>query len=157
MIKLTNTYTRINWVEVLTAGTSFGNEGTIYVGDTNQTWTAGVPQTANEIFATVPIGVCKNQGAFYTVPNGKKAYLLSHHVGIVGDYQVYGEYVITLRRLTSVTKSLTYFAASLNTVYREFSLPLVIPGKTDLILDLTMGATTIVTADGYMELLEVDD
>lgn len=57
---------RVNFVQVLTAGATGSNEGTIFVG--SGTVTAGTP--ANKRGA-IALGINKSQHGFYTVPNNK--------------------------------------------------------------------------------------
>ena len=69
-VNTTNSFYRINEVEVLTAGSGKTNAGNIYVG--TGTVTAGVPAT---IYGIAAAGYSHSFHGFYTVPANKKLYL----------------------------------------------------------------------------------
>ena len=61
---------RINDVRVYSLGTGAANAGDIYVYDSSDTVTAGVPQTATKIFHKITATENIGRGGFYTVPAG---------------------------------------------------------------------------------------
>lgn len=67
---LVGTAFRINDIRIKDFGTGLANAGDIYVYDSSDTVTAGVPQTATKIFHKIVAGENVSRGGFYTVPAG---------------------------------------------------------------------------------------
>lgn len=65
-----NTAYRINDIRVKSVGTGACNAGDIYVYDSSDTVTAGVPQTSTKIFHKLSATENVGRGFFYTVPAG---------------------------------------------------------------------------------------
>lgn len=65
-----NTYSAVNSMQVLTAGSSKKNDGDIWCG--NGTFTAGIPDTK---YHWMKAGNSRSKTACYTVPTGKKLWL----------------------------------------------------------------------------------
>lgn len=62
----TKYFLRVNYAEVLTAGSGGVNAGEVYIFDQSDTVTAGVPQTTTKIFGRIQAGYNQTQMAMYT-------------------------------------------------------------------------------------------
>jgi hypothetical protein len=67
-----NLYLRVNVCRLVSSGSSNSNEGIIYISDSTDTFTLGVPQT--RIYSTMPIGHSLTKNALFTIEAGKIAY-----------------------------------------------------------------------------------
>jgi hypothetical protein len=61
---------RINGSEVYTTGTGLANAGNIFVCDSTNTYTAGVPQTTTKVFDCILIGDNNDASSQFTMPVG---------------------------------------------------------------------------------------
>lgn len=83
-VNTTKQFLRVNGATVLTAGTSRGNEGTIYISNSTQVFTLGIPQTL--VYRSVGIDPLDNKGigvstpGTYTIPRGWTACPLNFKV-----------------------------------------------------------------------------
>lgn len=84
----TGTYTRVNRVKVITAGSGEANAGTLTVEHTT---------TSANVFATVPIGSNQSRVCAYTVPLGCTMMITSVHVSIARASGAAGSATISLR------------------------------------------------------------
>jgi len=72
---LTTALLRVNRMFVATAGSGLTNAGTVFLSSGAQT--TGTPDVATTIRATIGIGLSQTQQCIYTVPAGKKAFIMS--------------------------------------------------------------------------------
>jgi hypothetical protein len=103
------TYLRVNKVEVLTAGTGGVNAGELYVYDTSDTVTAGVPQTSTKIFGRIAAGLNITQMACYTTAANERL-LLTRVLGQLGDLTTtvkYGKIRVKVQKFGELAKFFT--------------------------------------------------
>lgn len=84
-VALTSAFTRIFRVRVLTVGTGGTNAGDLYVF--TGAATAGVPDTATEVYAKALVGTAESHAAIFRVPTGLTGYVMtiSGHGGDATD------------------------------------------------------------------------
>jgi hypothetical protein len=119
-VNSTNTFLRVNRMEVLTAGSSNGMEGTI-------TATIG----GNEQSRMEAEYDNQTLQANYTIPAGKTGYLTRIQATSTKDNKAAFVGLFT-RELNSVFKIKQLFEIYRNSVVVDFTVPLVIPEKTDI-------------------------
>jgi hypothetical protein len=123
-----NSYLRINYASVATAGSGLSAAGDIYIGD--GTVTAGVPATVYDI---IKFNYNNTLTGHYTVPAGHTAYLMQ---GLFSAGQAIGDTQIQGRLLASGIDGIRRTAAitTLNNGVADyqFEYPLAIPEKTDI-------------------------
>lgn len=74
-------YFRINRLTVITAGTTATNEGDIYIGDSADTFSVGVPDT--RVYCAIYAGEGNSQYGTYSVPAGKNLHFIrgNYYIG----------------------------------------------------------------------------
>lgn len=127
-VNTTQSFLRINYATVLTAGLGKTAAGTIYMGTGNVT--TGVP--AN-IYQSIPVGENNTVTGHYTVPAGHTAFILT---GSLSTGQVTGNNQVTGRLMTLNSDGIKRTAAITSITAGgkpyEFIAPIVIPEKTDI-------------------------
>jgi hypothetical protein len=136
----TATFFRVNRMYVATAGTTNTNEGDIYTSTGTQT--AGVPDTATTIQATIAAGEGQSEHAFYTIPAGKTGLLHSVHVSCHDNTN---NASIRIRTSENGGPWLVQdkFLVFQDTIDFHFDYPLVFNEKTDIEILATAGASTV--------------
>jgi hypothetical protein len=123
-----NSYLRINYATVATAGSGQSAAGDIYIG--TGTVTAGVPATVYDI---IKFNYNDTVTGHYTVPAGYTAYLMQ---GMFSAGQASGSTSIQGRLLTASADGIRRTAAitTLNNGVADyaFDFPIAIPEKTDI-------------------------
>jgi hypothetical protein len=124
----TTTFIRVFRAFVATAGSGGTAAGTIYVG--TGTVTTGVPAT---IYAAIPLGENQTQMALWTVPAGYTLYInggiFSAASNNVAQY-VLGKFVV--RPFGGVFRNVADITVNSNVFRYDWSVPLVVPEKTDI-------------------------
>ena len=141
----TNTFLRVNRMEVLTAGSSNGMEGTI-------TATIG----GNEQSRMEAEYDNQTLQANYTIPAGKTGYLTRIQATSTKDNKAAFVGLFT-RELNSVFKIKQLFEIYRNNVVVDFTVPLVIPEKTDVELRGKNEGTGNVSIGGTFDLILEDN
>lgn len=141
----TNTFLRVNRMEVLTAGSSNGMEGTI-------TATVG----GNEQSRMEAEYDNQTLQANYTIPAGKTGYLTRIQATSTKDNKAAFVGLFT-RELNSVFKIKQLFEIYRNNVVVDFTVPLVIPEKTDIELRGKNDASGQVSIGGTFDLILKDN
>jgi hypothetical protein len=117
-----NTYTSIQYMDALTAGSTEKNAGDIYVG--TGTITAGVPNTP---FAQIIAGQNQSLMGYYTIPSGYKGYLLAGSIssGTPSNGYVIGR--LKVRNGTNLVKTAAIVTFADGRREYEFDYPIYIP------------------------------
>jgi len=144
---------RINDIRITRWGTGVANVGVIYVYDSSDTVTAGVPQTPAKIFGRILAGVNVSRGAFYTVPAGCKLQLEKIRAGIndntttarAGSLAIKTFQLIGGRRIPSTIFVSGQIYNTAQPVTCDPSFPLVFDEKTDIVFQAQMSAVAVVT------------
>lgn len=145
---------RINDIRITSLGAGGQNAGDIYVYDTTDTVTAGVPQTATKIFHKIPATGNTSRGAFYTIPAGCKMQTQQVRGGFNDSTVTARAGVISLRYYKPVGTILapTYFplVGQVSLYHPSFSItpdfPVILDEKTDIVIQGTCSAAAIMTA-----------
>jgi hypothetical protein len=145
---------RINDIRITAWGTGAQNAGDIYVYDTTDAVTAGVPQTDTKIFHKIPATGNTPRGAFYTVPAGCSFQAQQVRGGFNDSSIVDRSGVISLRYYTDKAgiKIPTYFplVGQVNLRSPGFTItpdfPVIFDEKTDIVLQATCSGSAIMTA-----------
>jgi hypothetical protein len=143
---------RINDIRITRWGTGASNVGIIYVYDSSDTVTSGVPQTATKIFGRILAGANISRGAFYTVPAGCKLQLSNIRAGIndntttaragslsIKTFTLAGTRLVPSSIFVPGQISSTTPAMACSPVY-----PIVFDEKTDLVFQCTMSAASVI-------------
>lgn len=93
-VTTTTEFLHVNRVYILTAGSSATNEGDIYIADDVTDWTAGVPDTASAIEATIEDNHGQTQQAIYHIPAGYTAYITKGYVTAAAGKTVTFQFVL---------------------------------------------------------------
>jgi hypothetical protein len=145
---------RINDIRIKTFGTGLSNVGDIYVYDSSDTVTAGVPQTATKIFHRISAAANVARGAFYTVPAGCKMQTQQFRGGFNDTVTTSRAANLTIQFQDLVTGSLIgknfpiigQINSSQSTVSVLPDFPVVFDEKTDISLQVVASASSAVTA-----------
>ncbi len=141
-----NSYLRVNAMYVTAAGSSLANEGIIYASTGAQT--AGTPDVATTIRATIVALGGASRAAIYTVPAGKVAYVSRVFAATA---EVTDVLTVTLHSRTSgglfVVNDL--FTILANTIQIKHDVPLVFAAGTDLELFGDAAANTVDATGGF--------
>ncbi len=128
-----NTYTRINRMYILTAGSTGVNEGNI----------TATAQTDATVTAQMTAGYGQTFMAIWTVPAGKTAYLTQYYASVEKAAAAEGVAEMTLVAVynvdtaTKATRFKHYFGLDTNAtshVEHTFCIPEVYPEKTDVLM-----------------------
>ena len=123
-----NSYLRINYAAVATAGSGQSAAGDIYIG--TGTVTAGVPATVYEL---IKFNYNDTVTGHYTVPAGHTAYLLQ---GMFSAGQASGSTSIQGRLMTvgadGIRRTAAITTINNGTANYAFEFPIAIPEKTDI-------------------------
>jgi len=144
-VNSTNTFLRVNRMEVLTAGSSNGMEGTI-------TATIG----GNEQSRMEAEYDNQTLQANYTIPAGKTGYLTRIQATSTKDNKAAFVGLFT-RELNSIFKIKQLFEIYRNNVVVDFTVPLVIPEKTDIELRGKNEGSGNVSIGGTFDLILEDN
>ena len=117
-----NTYTSIQYVDGLTAGSGEKNAGDIYIG--TGTITAGVPAVT---YGQILAGQNQSLMGYYTIPNGYSGYLLSGSIssGTPSNGYVIGR--LKVRNGTNLSKVAAIVTFADGRREYEFNYPIYIP------------------------------
>lgn len=80
-VNSTAQYFRINRMTVITAGSTRINQGDIFIGDSADTFTAGIPDT--RVYCAMYLGESVSQYGTFSVPEGKKLHFIrgNYYIG----------------------------------------------------------------------------
>jgi hypothetical protein len=147
-VTTTNSFLRINSMLVTTAGSSFANEGIIYIG--TGTVTSGVPAT---IYNVISAGFNNATSSQYTIPAGYTGYLTIARIGLAQDA---GTTLITARTRFVGTNGIALTGPVIVTNNGisaiEFPYPIAIAEKTRIQGEAIGGAVDNEAA-GFFELV----
>lgn len=143
---------RINDIRVIEVGTGLKNAGDIYVYDSSDTVTIGVPQTATKIFHKALAGDPVGRGAFYTVPKGCKLQTQQVRAGITDATSAnrYGSIKLNTQSPVGgklVPKSFPITGqidSSIGLIEVNPDFPLVFPEKTDITMQAECSGSAVV-------------
>lgn len=125
----TQTFLRVNKIEVLTAGSGGKNAGAVYAYDTADTVTAGVPQTQAKIMGKILIGNNVSQSGFFTVPAGKQMIITD----MVAMQSITSSLRVKIRTFGGLFKVLKNIECTLGGIAQiQLKTPIVLDEKTDL-------------------------
>ena len=149
-VESTNTWYRVNRIEVLTAGTGGSNAGVI---------TCRHSSTTDNVFAAIQVGYNQTTIAAYTIPASKKALLKRMRVSIVRANGSAGSATITLR----VRASGSVYRAIRNMEVQTggetndvFSGGLVFNAGDDILLRVEQVSDANTVVSGELEMLLID-
>jgi hypothetical protein len=146
-----NSWKRVFFGEVLTAGTGGENAGIITVQHTTT--------TAN-VFVNIPIGDNRTQILAYTVPDGKTAYLVGFGASLVRAAGNAGSGYITIRAKTEGGVYEGRYVADLNTgssIALNLTAPIAFTERTDIKLRVEEVSDNESRISGNISLLLVDN
>jgi hypothetical protein len=127
-VTTTNSYLRINYATVATAGSGQSAAGDIYIG--TGTVTAGVPAT---VYDLIKFNYNDTVTGHYTIPAGYTGYLMQ---GMFTAGQLSGSTSIQGRLITStadgIRRTTAVVALNNGTADYAFEFPIAIPEKTDI-------------------------
>lgn len=146
---------RINDIRITRWGTGASNVGVIYVYDSSDTVTSGVPQTASKIFGRILAGANVSRGAFYTVPAGCKLQISNVRAGINDNTTTARAGSLILKTFTLAGTRLVpssifingQISSTIPAINNVPSTPIVIDEKTDVVFQATMSAASVITVD----------
>lgn len=122
-------WTRVNRIQVMSAGSGGANAGVLYVG-TEASPTIGVPTNK---YATVAIGDNQTLMALWTVPRGYTAYLYQTKITVATEANnKYGIISVVARPDGGVFNVKDKFVTVLDSVTQEYNFPLKFEEKTDI-------------------------
>lgn len=142
-VETTGQYLRFQKAEVLTAGSGGVNAGIVYVYDTSDTVTAGVPQTAAKIYGHMTVGDNRTNQAMVTVPLGKSYVLKKITLGQYDTAARYARFQLKVKEFGGVDKiyPLPGLCTAATTAFeRAFDVPMVFPEKTEIALQCAASA-----------------
>tara|TARA_R110000824_G_scaffold14354_5_gene61129 strand:+ start:1475 stop:2428 length:954 start_codon:yes stop_codon:yes gene_type:complete len=122
----TNSWHRINKIQVLTAGSGGENAGILTTRHTS---------TTGNIFTAMPVGVNETLIGAYTTPSGKTGYIQQLHaaVSLSGGGDCSARLSVRARESGAVYRALTYQQVTNNNdLNLQFQPPISIPEKTDI-------------------------
>lgn len=127
-VALTNSYLTITNVEVLTAGSGGSNAGILYVG--TGTVTSGKPATVDCLVAA---GNNKSSSLIYCIPAGYSLLIYGAHSATRSATSGGHEFAVQYLTAGSVAKKLVLSHYNNTSGFtRNFEIPLVIPGSTQI-------------------------
>lgn len=157
--KVTGTkyFLRVNYVEVLTAGSGGTNAGDIYVYDSSDTVVAGVPQTATKIFHRIDTGM--NQGFLgsYSTAFDERLEIRDIHAYVADDTATakYAKVRMYMQTAGGLLKYYPIGGAGSPAGPNEYEAPLEIPPKTDVVFQMKAsaagGAGTVIATFNFVK------
>lgn len=151
-----NTYIRVDRAYIVTTGSGETNAGEVHVF--TGTATGGEPDTATLVYSTISVDHGQTLQAFYTIPAGKTAYLLDMYASTdatTKEIQV----KMFIRRGADVSTASWRINIDFKTgdsYIKEYRLPVQIPEKTDIKIEVTADANNTYVAGGF-DLILVDN
>jgi hypothetical protein len=145
---------RINDMRIASYGTGLANAGIIYGYDSSDTVTGGVPQTSTLIFSYITAGANTCRCGFYTVPAGCKLQTQQIRGGFNDSVTTTRAAVVSFKYIfnTASGRVATYFplVGQINNGAPSFRIDpdfkVVLDEKTDIVLQATASASSVVTA-----------
>jgi len=152
---LTKTWSRVFRLRNESA-TAIQTSAVIYVYDTTDTVTAGVPQTAAKIHGTLTAAENSSLMALYTIPANKTGYLYGFWMASTTPAAATFEGHVAVRKFGVVYQ--TWFdihADSIPHMQHEFKFPIELPAKTDIELRVSASSGSRVASGGFtIELID---
>jgi len=144
---------RVNDIRITRWGSGGQNVGVIYVYDSSDTVTSGVPQTATKIFGRILATANVSRGAFYTVPAGCKLQLGNIRAGIndntttarAGSLSIKTFVPVGTQRVPSSVFVPGQISSTTPAMNCSPLYPLVFDEKTDIIFQATMSAASVIS------------
>jgi hypothetical protein len=144
---------RINDIRITRWGTGLANVGVVYVYDSSDTVTGGVPQTPAKIFGRVLVGANVSRGAFYTVPAGCKLQLERIRAGVNDNTTTARAGSLAIKTFMPIggrlIPSSIFVSGQINNtappIACEPAYPLVFDEKTDIVFQAQMSAASVIT------------
>jgi hypothetical protein len=155
----TGSYLRVNSADVVTAGSTLLNVGTIAISETNSVTVpaTGIPNTTNGLYGIITVGENQMDAFRYSVPAAKSASLQQLTISEAAAAAGWGEATISTRLNGGpwITRTVIGFSSG-ETLNYEPRIPLHLPAKTDL--DIKAKASAVgKTYHGDLSLSVVDD
>jgi hypothetical protein len=124
-VESTKQYIRVLGAKVLTAGSGGINAGKLYIYDTSDTVTDGVPQTASKIMAVIDADYGQAQMAIYTVPAGYTGFMIARNISLSQRANQYCDVELMVRPFGGawLHKTLDGFALDPSPLGRTFPVP----------------------------------
>jgi hypothetical protein len=154
-VNTTNSYLRVNGMEILTAGSGNTAAGVVYIG--TGSLTSGVPAT---VYGLIPTAYNQSAQAVYTVPAGFTAYVSSYTftstyasatpVACSGFFVTYTGSIPIIEATARMNSG--------NSFDRHFDYPLPIPEMTDIEMkcSASTGSVAIMTGEFHLILVKND-
>jgi len=122
---ITGTWIRVSKVKNLGAT---NNAGTVFIYE-DDTVTAGVPDTATKIRATIGIGLNESELGFFTVPADKSAILYNMEWSSDSSVGLFRLFARPDGGVFQIKRNMSMFLSNIDRVYR---VPFIFPEKTDI-------------------------
>lgn len=144
-VETTNSFLRVNDVVIVTAGSGETNAGTIYVYDTSDTVTAGVPQTATKIFGRIAIGTGQALMGMRTISSKEKRSIkrIIVSAGITSATAVFGKVQLQIKNFGETWQTYALGAITCNgTTEIIFRDPISLPSKSEFRFQVATSAAS---------------
>lgn len=140
-VATTFSYTRINRMIVLTAGSELDNAGII----------SATAVTDGTVTCTIPIGYNQSLYALYTIPRNKTGYMTDFYISIDPDVNATVTAQVEVRNLNEVwaVKQIIKINDTLGHVEHEFNPPLEIKSKADVKITVISSAINELVDGGF--------
>ena len=134
-------------------GTSESNVGTIYLF--TGTETAGVPDTATQVYTTISAGEGQTLQAIYSVPKGFTAHLLSGYA--ISAANKTADIEVFFRLFGEGWRIAHEFSLTDSGYVQEYKIPVVLPEKSDFRVESSVDVGSARVSAGFSILLIDND
>lgn len=141
-------------IDILEAGSGGVNVGDIYVYDSSDTPSGGVPPTSSKIFGIVGAGDGNCQMGMITVPAGHRAILKGFWASTQATASHFAAYNLKLVSPTGLTQLIQLGSVSTtgaNWIVYDFDPPIELPEKWEIVVQCRPSAVSIVNA-GFLKM-----